>query len=36
LEDIRLYDESKSDKEPAIAKNIAMQMIEEERKKMEL
>jgi hypothetical protein len=36
LEDIRLYDESKNDNEPAIAKNIAMQMIEAERKKLGL
>jgi hypothetical protein len=36
LEDIRLYDESKNDNEPAIAKNIAMQMIEAERKKIGL
>ena len=34
LEDIRLYDESKNDNEPAIAKNIAMEMIEAERKKL--
>ena len=34
LEDIRLYDEGKNDNEPAIAKNKAMAMIEDERKKM--
>jgi hypothetical protein len=34
LEDIRLYDESKNDKEPAITKNKAMAMIEAERKKL--
>jgi hypothetical protein len=34
LEDIRLYDESKNDNEPAIAKNKAMAMIETERKKL--
>lgn len=34
LEDIRLYDESKNDNEPAIAKNKAMTMIEAERKKL--
>ena len=34
LEDIRLYDESKNDNEPAIAKNKAMAMIEAERKKI--
>jgi PHD/YefM family antitoxin component YafN of YafNO toxin-antitoxin module len=34
LEDIRLYDESKNDNEPAVAKNKAMAMIEAERKKM--
>lgn len=34
LEDIRLYDESKNDNEPAIAKNKAMAMIEAERKKL--
>lgn len=33
LEDIRLYDESKNDNEPAISKNEAMAMIEAERKK---
>lgn len=33
LEDIRLYDESKNDNEPAIAKNKAMAIIEAERKK---
>jgi hypothetical protein len=36
LEDIRLYDESKNDNEPAIAKSEAMQMIEAERKKLGL
>lgn len=34
LEDIRLYDESKNDNEPAITKNKAMAMIEAERKKL--
>lgn len=34
LEDIKLYDESKNDKEPAISKSKAMVMIEEERKKL--
>ena len=34
LEDIRLYDESKNDNRPAIAKNKAMAMINEERKKL--
>ncbi len=34
LEDIRLYDESKNDKEPAIIKSKAMAMIEAERKKL--
>lgn len=34
LEDIRLYDESKNDNEPAIAKNKAIEMIEAERKKL--
>lgn len=34
LEDIRLYDESKNDNEPAVAKNKAMAMIEAERKKL--
>jgi hypothetical protein len=34
LEDIRLYDESKNDKRPAISKNEAMAMIEAERKKL--
>ena len=34
LEDIRLYDESKKDKEPAIAKNKAIVMIKAERKKL--
>jgi hypothetical protein len=33
LEDIRLYDEGKNDKDPAIPKNKAMAMIEAERKK---
>jgi hypothetical protein len=36
LEDIRLYDNSKTDNEPAIAKSEAMQMIEAERKKLGL
>ncbi|MFM2387733.1 MAG: hypothetical protein RL660_2490 [Bacteroidota bacterium] len=36
LEDIRLYDASKSDKEPAIAKEEAMKIIEDERKKQGL
>ena len=36
LEDIRLYDESKKDNEPAIAKNKAMAMIEAERKIMKI
>ncbi len=34
LEDIRLYEESKNDNEPAIAKNKAMAIIEAERKKI--
>ncbi len=34
LEDIRLYDESKNDNEPAVAKNKAMAMIEAERRKL--
>ncbi len=34
LEDIRLYYESKNDKEPAISKIKAMAMIEAERKKL--
>ena len=34
LEDIKLYDESKKDKEPAIPKSQAMAMIEAERKKL--
>ena len=34
LEDIKLYDESKNDNEPAITKNEAMVMIEMERKKL--
>jgi hypothetical protein len=34
LEDIKLYDESKNDNEPAIAKNKAMAMIAAERKKL--
>jgi hypothetical protein len=34
LEDIRLYDESKNDNEPAVSKSEAMQMIEAERKKL--
>lgn len=34
LEDIRLYDESKNDKQSAISKNKALEMIEVERKKL--
>ncbi|TAH00281.1 MAG: hypothetical protein EAZ15_09485 [Sphingobacteriales bacterium] len=34
LEDIKLYDESKNDPSPPIAKNKAMAMIEAERKKL--
>jgi hypothetical protein len=34
LEDIKLYDESKKDKELAIAKSKAMIMIDDERKKL--
>jgi hypothetical protein len=34
LEDIKLYDDSKNDKEPAISKNEAMAMIEAERRKL--
>ena len=34
LEDIRLYDESKNDNEPAISKEEAMLMLEAERKKI--
>ena len=34
LEDIRLYDESKNDKKPAISRNKAIEMIEAERKKL--
>ena len=34
LEDIRLYDESKNDDAPAIAKDIAMTIINEERKNL--
>ena len=34
LEDIRLYDAGKNDKEPAIPKTKAMEMIEAERKKL--
>ncbi len=34
LEDIKLYDESKNDRSPAIAKSKAMAMIEAERKKL--
>ena len=34
LEDIKLYDDSKNDKEPAIAKSKAMAMIEAERKRL--
>jgi hypothetical protein len=34
LEDIKLYDESKKDKQPAIARNKALKMIEAERRKL--
>jgi hypothetical protein len=34
LQDIKLYDESKNDNEPAIQKNKAMAMIASERKKL--
>lgn len=34
LEDIRLYDDSKNDKEPAIPKSKAMAIIEAERRKL--
>ena len=34
LEDIKLYDESKNDNEPAVPKSKAMVMIEAERKKL--
>jgi hypothetical protein len=34
LEDIKLYDDSKNDKEPAISKNEAIAMIEAERRKL--
>lgn len=34
LEDIKLYDQSKNDNEPSFPKNIAMEMIEVERKKI--
>ena len=34
LQDIKLYDESKKDNEPAIPKNKAMAMIASERKKL--
>ncbi len=34
LEDIKLYDESKNDNEPAIERNKAMELIEAERKKL--
>lgn len=34
LEDIRLYDESKNDGEPAISKKNAMAMLDAERKKL--
>lgn len=34
LEDIKLYDESKNDNEPAISKSKAMEMIEMEHKKL--
>jgi hypothetical protein len=35
LEDIKLYDESKNDNEPAIPRDKAMAMIEAERKKLD-
>ncbi len=34
IEDIKLYDESKKDNEPAFTKSEAMVMMEAERKKM--
>jgi hypothetical protein len=34
LEDIKLYDDSKNDKEPAVSRSKAMAMIEAERKKL--
>ena len=34
LEDIKLYDDSKNDNEPAVPKNKAMAMIAAERKKL--
>ena len=34
LEDIKLYDESKNDNEPALTQKEAMAMIEMERKKL--
>ncbi|MBY0424067.1 MAG: hypothetical protein K2Q22_00390 [Cytophagales bacterium] len=34
LEDIRLYDESKNDNQPAISKSKALEMIETERKRL--
>lgn len=34
LEDIRLYDESKNDNQPAISKTKAMEMIVAERKRL--
>lgn len=34
LEDIKLYDESKKDNEAALPKNLAMAMIEAERKRL--
>ena len=34
LEDIKLYNDSKNDKEPAISINEAMAMIEAERRKL--
>ena len=34
LEDVRLYDESKNDNEPAFSKIKAMEMINAERKKI--
>lgn len=34
LEDIRLYDASKNDNEPALSKDKAMEMLKKERKKL--
>jgi len=34
LEDIRLYDESKNDNSPAVSRSKALQLIEEERRKL--